>query len=118
LDEADSEKLLTVYDQEYERLEQGLGMYKVSGLNVGLGDSLVKIIPVSRNVVGFVVPQGGTQVEVRAAGRVDISDGIRKYTLYRTLSDGQEQWYALDERSRTTLLDRTRFEEIMQDLLS
>jgi hypothetical protein len=116
LEEADSEKLLMIYDQEYDKLEQGLGMYKISGLNVGLRDSLVKIIPVSRSVVGSVESQG--DAGVRAEGRVDISDGMRKYILYRTLRDGRDQWYVLDEQYKATVLDQARFEEIMQNLLS
>jgi hypothetical protein len=116
LEAVDSEKLLMIYDQEYDKLEQGLGMYKVSGLNVGLRDSLVKIIPVSRNVVASVESKG--DAGVRAEGRVDISDGLRKYILYRTLRDGRDRWYALDEQYKATLLDQARFEEIMQDLLS
>jgi hypothetical protein len=66
--------------------------------------------------VGVVGPQG--DVGIRAEGRVDITDGIRRHILYRTLKDAQEKWYALDERYQAAPLDRTRFEEILQDLLS
>jgi hypothetical protein len=116
LEQADSERLLSISRRDYDKLEQGLGAYEVPGLDVALGDSIVKISPVSRNVVGFVV--SGGDAAVRPEGRVDISDGLRKYVLYRTITDGNQQWNVVDEHSRTTLLDQARFEEIMQDLLS
>ena len=116
LEEADTEKLLIVSEPLYDKREQGLGTYRVPGLDIGLGDSLVKIIPVGRNATGVVGPKDGPGV--LAQGRVDISDGMRKYLLLRTLEEGRDQWHALDERFEATLLDRARFEEIMHDLLS
>ena len=73
------------------------------------GGELVRLGPVRGAFGGAGIP---------ADGRVDITDGIRKYMLYRTLKDGQETWYAVDERFQAAPLDRSRFEAILQDLLS
>lgn len=116
LAESDPKQVLDVLPMETEIAEPGLGVYRVPGLKVSLGDAAVRVVPVGRNVVGLVGPQG--DVGGRAEGRVDITDGIRKYILYRTLQEGQENWYALDERFRAAPLDRGRLEGILQDLLS
>lgn len=115
LAESDPRGVLEVAPLEVEVAEPGLGAYRVAGLKISLGQAAVQVAPVGRNVVGMVGPQG--DAGIRAAGRVDVTDGIRKYILYRTLKEG-ENWYALDERFQAAPLDRTRFEEILQDLLS
>jgi hypothetical protein len=116
LEESDPEHFLDIVPQEVEKVEQGLGLYKAPGLKIGVGDAAVRVVPVGRNAVGLVGPQGDDGV--RAEGRVDITDGVRKYILYRTVKDGQEAWYALDEEFKAAPLDRTRLEAILQDLLS
>jgi hypothetical protein len=116
LAESDPGAVLDVVPIEIEKAEPGLGVYRIPGLKVRLGEAAVEVVPVGRNVVGGVGPQGA--VGVQAEGRVDVTDGIRRYILYRTLQDGQEKWYALDERFQAAPLDRVRLEGILQDLLS
>jgi hypothetical protein len=53
-----------------------------------------------------------------AAGRVDITNGERKYLLIRDVSTGRDRWYALDEKSKAALLDQSSLEFILQDLWS
>jgi hypothetical protein len=115
LTESDPKQLLDVVPLQIERAEPGLGAYTVKSLKIGLGDAAVQVVPVGRNVIGVVEVPG--QAGVPAEGRVDITDGTRRYILYRTLTDGQERWYALDERFQATPLDRGRLEAILQDLL-
>lgn len=116
LAEADPAGVLEVLPMEVEKAEPGLGIYRIPSLKISLGGAAVEVVPVGRNVIGTVGPQG--DVGIRAEGRVDITDGIRRYILYRTLNDGQERWYALDERFQATPLDRGRLEGMLQDLLS
>jgi hypothetical protein len=52
------------------------------------------------------------------AGRIDITDGFRKYNLYREVNQGKELWQIRDERNRFTYLNAESFERILQDLLS
>ncbi|MBV9122251.1 MAG: hypothetical protein JO112_02685 [Planctomycetes bacterium] len=116
LAEADPAGVLEIVPMELEKAEPGLGSYRIPGLKINLGEAGVQVVPVGRNVVGIVGPQG--EVGVRAEGRVDITDGIRRYLLYRTFKDGQEQWFALDEHFQAAPLDRGCVERILQDLLS
>ncbi len=116
LAESDPAGVLDVVPIEIERAEPDLGIYRIPGLKISLGESAVQVVPVGRNVVGTVGTQG--DVARRAEGRVDITDGIRRYICYRTLIDGQETWYALDERFQAAPLDKARVEGILQDLLS
>ena len=115
LREADPEGLLDLVDVEYNKAEKGLGAYKIRGLQVGVGDLSGQVIPVARNVVGS--PRiGGDGAQL--GGRVDISDGIKKYILRRVLKDGTESWEVLDEQLGATPLDRARLESILLDLLA
>ena len=54
----------------------------------------------------------------RLAGRVDITNGERKYLLLRDNSSGEDRWYAVNERSQVVLFDRAQLETILQDLWS
>jgi hypothetical protein len=115
LREADPEKLLDVMPLVFDKAETGLGPYKVPGLKIGLGDLSVQVIPVARNVVGSPRLLGdGAQL----AGRVDITDGIKKYVIRRILSEGAEFWEVLDEHFGAAPFDQARLESILQDLLS
>jgi len=115
LQEADPEGVLEIFPVDLEKAEQGLGPYQVPGLTIRLSEAVVQVIPVARNVVGYVGTRGDHGV--KAEGRIDMTDGARKYILYRTLADG-EHWYVLDERYQPTPLDRERFVAVLQDLLS
>jgi hypothetical protein len=116
LTESDPDRVLDVYGLELERAETGLGVYLAPGLKIGIGDASVIVEPIGRLAVGLVHPHG--EGESPAEGRVDIKAGVRRYIIYRTLKDGQEKWYALDEHFDARPLDRERLEEILVDLLS
>jgi hypothetical protein len=116
LQEADPNGVLTILPEEAELAEEGLGVYKVPGLHIRLDDRSVYVKPVGRNVLGFVWLPGDTRL--RGEGRIDVTDGGRRYILYRSLADGQERWFALNDRHAATPLDQGRFEEIIQELLS
>lgn len=100
------------------RLERGLGEYEVGSLTVRLGDSAIHIVPVARNIMGLVVPQGTTVTALHPQGRVDISCGVWKYNLFRVLDEGEERWYARDEKLDDRLLTPELLLGIVRDLLS
>jgi hypothetical protein len=116
LAEADPDKVLDVIPLEVQKIEPGLGIYTIPALKIGLGDAAVKVDPMGRNAVGIIELPG--RPPTRAEGRVDITDDIHRYILYRLLDDGRDVWYALDEKFRPEPLDRGRLEAILQDLLS
>src|SRR5262249_38714300 len=116
LDRSDPDKVLDVAQFEEVRYEPGLGSYPMPVLRIGVGEASVQVVPMGRNAVGLVSPPG--QPGVKAEGRVDITDGVRKYILYRTLPNGQEQWHVLGEDFQARPLDQERLEKILQDLLA
>jgi hypothetical protein len=117
LSESDPERILDVVPIKVQRFEQGLGSYDAWGLRISLGDGVpVHVTPIGRDSVGTVGLHGNGGV--RAEGRVDISNEFGRVILYRTLQDGKEQWYALDDRFQPAPLERRKFEAILQDLLS
>jgi hypothetical protein len=107
---------ITIDQHPVQRAEQGLGTYVLSGLTIRVGDGSVDVVPVGRNVVGRVGPRGDDGQ--RAAGRVDITDGVRKYALFRAVENGRDVWYVVDERASVTPLTRDRLQEIIMDLMS
>lgn len=112
---SDPEGVLEVVTVPVNKWEEGMPPYRVEGLEVSLGKTTVHILPVGRNVIGYLEPCGGP---TRAEGRVDISNGGFGYLLYRLHRDGEELWYAVDKDAHATLLDQARFEAIMLGLLS
>lgn len=110
---ADEAKVLEIESQHVDKLEEGLGNYRVPSLKITLGGTAIRIVPVGRNTVGrFGL---GLQPE----GRVDIAGGASKFIIYRTFQEGQEHWYALDTHHWEPLLfDKERFEAIIQGMLS
>ncbi len=100
-----------------EKQEQGLGSYQIQGLAIHFGESAVKVVPIGRNVLAHLGAHAEPGHE-NAEGRVDITNDIYKYNLYRKMTDAGEQWLVQYERSEIRPLDRERFEAIVQDLLS
>src|SRR5579885_289108 len=110
LTEADPKGVLEVERVEFRKAEEEIGSYQVPGLDIRLGCTAgVRIMPVGRNVVGSVAFRGA--VGMPAEGRVDLTDGFRKYTLYRPL-EGGERWHVVDDRYNIAPLDQARFEAI------
>lgn len=114
--EIDSAGLLIVDPFRLRQTEMGLGAYEVQAFTIRLDDTIIQIRPVARFVVGTVkLPDGK---ERKAQGRVDVTDGVRRYTLYRTLGEEGERWYIVDEASNTAELDQNQFLAVLEDLLS
>jgi hypothetical protein len=115
LAESDPDKLLDLTPITVQSSEPGLGTYDIPGLLIGVGDAKAQVQPMGRNALGFVKALGGG--ELRAEGRVDLAAGGHRYILYRTLQDGRDVWYALDDKFQPAPFDRSRLETILQDLL-
>ena len=111
------EQQIQIHPERVQRRELGLGTYDLEGLQIEIGDESVKVEPISRNVIGYVNPPGGG--EIRASGRVDLKSSAQKYVLYRTIQDGKDVWYAVDEgRYAVTPFTKERLQEILMDLMS
>ena len=121
---ADTENLLETMRYKVERVEDRLGVYDAPALKIRLGTDEVDVLPVGRYAIGPIPAQAIKSLPVAegtdspAAGRVDITNGERKYLLIRDISSGEERWHAVNERSEVVLFDRARLETILQDLWS
>jgi hypothetical protein len=120
---SDPEELTDIVPYVVQRVERPLGIYDAPAMKIRLGAAEVSIVPIGRYAIGPVPAKilshsGLEEASGPVAGRVDITNGERKYLLLRNVSTGQDRWYALDERSNATLLDQSRLETILQDLWS
>ncbi len=117
LRESDPEGVLDIEPYEVARTEHDLGTYDAPGLKIRLGAGEVNVLPMGREVP-FMAIRGAAGVAAQFAGRVDVTDGFRKYNLYREIHDGKDLWQIRDERNRFTYLDAESLGRILQDLLS
>ena len=108
--------LRLVVDNDHSIDEEGLGKYKAPCLQIWLGEKVVEMCAVARNV-GGVLDEGGFHLQVQ--GRVDISNGARKMIAYRIKTEHiQDRWTILDpDQNTVSELDRSTFEAAVQSLL-
>jgi len=99
------------------RTEQDLGTYDAPALRIRLGAGEVSVLPMGREVP-FMAIHGASGEPTEFAGRVDITDGFRKYNLYREIREDKDLWQVRDERNRFRYLDAESLGRILQELLS
>jgi hypothetical protein len=117
LGSSDPDHVLDVAPEEYELREQRLGTYKIDGLVISLGPRLVRVKPIARYVLGPISDTGAFRV-LRSHGRVDLTDGLRKFMIYRLEREPQDRWCIVEEDShRLEPLDQRAFEAALQSLL-
>jgi hypothetical protein len=114
--ESDSKGLLIIERMQIDRHEPRLGTYLAPALKISLGDAAVRVVPMGRDVRGSYRNEAGT--ECRYEGRVDITDGLRKYVLYRVADEGSQAWVVSGDLELPTRFDRAELEKILWDLLS
>ncbi|MBY0230306.1 MAG: hypothetical protein K2W96_13565 [Gemmataceae bacterium] len=111
LAEADPEGVLLVEQREMEVKEPGLGRYKVPRLDLRTVDQWIGIIPKARNTVVSASPKLKAH-PLRATGRVDITDEVRSYILFRLPEAEGDAWY-IDDMREQKRLDRQAFEDAL-----
>ncbi len=114
--ESDPEGILVIERMELERSEPSLGTYAAPALKISLGDAAVRVVPMGRDTHRTFRDDQGC--DHRYEGRVDFTDGLRKYILYRAADDGPPQWLVLDELDRPQRFDQRALETILWELLS
>ncbi len=117
LREFDAEEVLDIEPYEVARTEHDLGTYDAPALRSRLGAGEVSVVPMGREVP-MMAFRGASGESTEFAGRVDITDGFRKYNLYREIREGKDAWQVRDERNRFTYLDAESLGRILQELLS
>ena len=114
--ESDPQGLIIIERMELARSEPRLGTYTAPALKISLGDDAVRVVPMGRDVRGSYRNDEGT--ELRYEGRVDITDDLRKFVLYR-IADGESQaWIVSGDSGSPKRFDRAQLEAILRDLLS
>jgi hypothetical protein len=113
LKESDPEGLITIEESQQEVTEPGLGRYQVSRLNLRAFGRWIGIMPKARRTVATAKPPQMSAPQ-RAAGRVDMTDELRRYVLYRFQEDGRDVWLIDDlESEEPKPLDRDAFERAL-----
>lgn len=116
LQESDPDGILSVKDGVWEVNEEGLGKYSVPCLDIrGLG-RWVGIVPKARYTVATAHPPQKTTPE-RAAGRVDITNEVRRFILYRFHGEDGDLWLIDDQKNAPRVLDREAFEAALMSYL-
>src|SRR5258707_1241515 len=91
LKESDPEGLIEIEPSQAEVREPGLGRYRVPRLDLRAFGKWIGIIPKARKTVGTATPPQKSAPE-RAEGRVDITDELRRYVLYRFRQGNTDVW--------------------------
>jgi hypothetical protein len=91
LKESDPQGLIELEENQEDVTEPGLGRYHVPRLDLRLFGKWVGIIPKARRTVATANPPQKSAPE-RAQGRVDITDELRRYVLYRFREGGHDLW--------------------------
>src|SRR5260370_31026652 len=91
LKDSDPQGLIEIKESQVEIREPGLGVYSVPRLDLSVFGKWIGIIPKARKTVGTVKPPQKLAPE-SATGRVDVTDELRRYVLYRFDEGGRDVW--------------------------
>jgi hypothetical protein len=117
LAEADPRRILMIEEAPLRLSEQGLGTYVIPSLTIGLGPREVRIKPVAR-FVATPMRSTGVIFVPRVHGRVDMTDGLDKYLIFRVETDPQDRWSIIkQESSRLEPFDEDSFSSALMGLL-
>jgi len=118
LDQADPDhKFIQVHGRLYQLREEGIGAYEARGLSIGIGPREIRLVPIARYVAGPLSATGVIHVN-RAYGRVDLTDGLNKFLIFRVEKEPQDRWSIIEQDSfRTQTFDEAAFEEAFKSLL-
>ena len=116
IQEADPKGLLIVERMELTRREPRLGTYTAPAMKISLGEAAVRVVPMGSDIHDSYRNEDGT--EGRYEGRVDITDDLHKYVLYRVADEGSQAWIVVGRSGPPKRFDRAQLEAILSDLLS
>lgn len=117
LRQSDPDGILKVEESDdWELQEEGLGKYTVPRLDLrGLG-RWIGIVPKARFTVATANPPPRSTPE-RAEGRVDITNEVRRFILYRFRGEDGDIWMVDDQKQPVRLLDQVAFEAALMTYL-
>ncbi len=92
---ADPEGIIRPEYGQIEVNEPGVGRYQIRRLNLRAFGKWIGLIPKARITIKQASPQQKDAPE-QSTGRVDITDEIRRFVLYRFTRDGSDEWFIDD----------------------
>ena len=117
LKQSDPDGIIKIEESELGMNEPGLGRYTIPALNLRCFGNWVGLLPKARRTIGTAKPPWKTEA-VRATGRVDMTDDIRRHFLYRLSAADGDAWYIEDQLSgKQSPLDRQTFETALMGYL-
>jgi hypothetical protein len=77
----------------------------------------LRVEPIARNVAGPLSATGVIHVS-RAYGRVDLTDGLQRFMIFRVEKDPEDRWSIIKQDGfRMEAFDQCAFEEAFKALL-
>lgn len=116
LKESDAQGFIEIKESPQNITEPGLGRYQIPRLDLYTFRQWIGIIPKALRTMASAKPPRKSAPE-RADGRVDITDEVRRYILYRFREDGQDVWMIDDMESEPKPFDRETFENVLMSYL-
>ena len=114
---SDPQHILEFFEDTVQRRESDVGVYLVKRLVIRLEAQEVQVVPIARNVIGPVTTSGATHTG-RSHGRVDMTNGVNKFLLFRTQAEPSDRWIIVSDDTYVARdLDRASFDAAMQSLL-
>lgn len=118
LQEADPNHVLKIQGQGFPIREVGIGSYVAPGLVIDVGPNQVRVEPVARSVAGPSSSTGAFHVN-QAFGRVDMTDGLEKFLMFRLEKEPDDRWCIIKQDGYSMRpVDRESFEDAFQSLLA
>ncbi len=118
LTDADPDRaILEVRETPYQLREEGIGSYEARGLIIRAGRRALRVEPIARNVAGPLSSTGVIHVS-RAYGRVDLTDGLQKFMIFRIEKVPEDRWSIIEQDGfRMQAFDQVAFEGAFKALL-
>jgi len=109
--------ILDLCETPYQLREEGIGSYKARGLTISVGRRELRVEPIARNVAGPLSSTGVIHVS-RAYGRVDLTDGLQNFMIFRVEKVPEDRWSIIEQDGfRMRAFDQFAFEEAFKALL-
>jgi hypothetical protein len=116
LKQSDPNGVIEIKEGEHVITETGLGRYRVPRLDLDFFGKWIGIIPKARGRVATASPPRKS-APGRAIGRVDITDELIRYVLYRFQEDEGEVWLVDDLNLPPKPLTQEVFEKAIMSYL-
>ena len=114
--EADPGHVLAIEDRTVAIREEMIGSYEVPALTIILGVRSARLEPIARGVAG-PLEQTKAYRPIRVFGRVDLTNGLEKYMIFRNAKEPDSRWFITNQDGyESRAFDRDAFEATLQSL--